>query len=69
MRAQVPKVGFIARKACAVNAGLLPRAHSDRLSVFNIANGVGLGVFKRDKRNNKVAFRAFGQVFVFGHDI
>ena len=52
-----------------MNAGLLTRAHSDRLSVFNIANGVGLGVFKRDKRNNKVAFRTFGQVFVFGHDI
>ena len=69
MLAQMPDVRFVARKARAVNTRLLPRAHTDGLTVFCIADGVRLRVFERDERNHEVTLGAVGQVFVFRNNV
>ncbi len=42
--AQIPVIGLIARKACAVYPALLARAHADGLTVLYIAYRVGLSI-------------------------
>ena len=49
MLAQIPDVRLVARQARAVDAALLAGAHADGLSVLDIADGVGLGVFQGDQ--------------------
>jgi len=66
MLAQEPDVGLVARQAGAVDAALLARAHAYGLSVFHIAHGVGLGVFKGNERRGHIQLRALGKHGVFG---
>ncbi len=44
---QKPVVGFLSGKTGAVHTGLLACADTDGLTVFDEANGVGLGIFLR----------------------
>ena len=69
MAAEIPVVRLLSRKSGAVDAALLARAHADGLTVFHIADGVGLGVFERDEGKEHIALCALGQVFIFGDDV
>ena len=42
---QIPAISFISGEAGAMDARLLSRADTDRLSVLRVANGIRLGVF------------------------
>ena len=44
--AQKPDVRFVSGKTSAVNTGLLTGTDADGLTVFGIANRVGLGIFR-----------------------
>ena len=67
--AEEPGVCFGTCKAGAVDSGLLTCAYAYGLSVNSVANGVGLGIFKSDKSNDKVTNCGFGHILVFGYDI
>ena len=69
MLAEMPDICLVACKASAMNSGLLTCADTDSLTVYRIANGVGLCVFKCDKGNDKVSNCTFGQVFVCRYDV
>ena len=69
MLTQIPVVSFLPGETGAVNTALLSCADSDRLPVLDVADGVGLGVFERDKRNDHVDLCLFRQIFIFGDNI
>ena len=52
-----------------MDAALLARAHADGLAVLGVADGVRLGVFERDERNDHVALRVIGKRLIFGDDV
>ncbi|MPN49437.1 hypothetical protein SDC9_197058 [bioreactor metagenome] len=45
MLPQIPVVRLIPRQTGAVDSGLLAGADTDGLSILNIANRIGLGIF------------------------
>ena len=69
MLAQMPDVRLVARKARAVNAALLARAHADDLPALGVAYRVGLRIFQCDKAQKQIALLLFGERFVFGDDV
>ena len=69
MLAEIPVVRLLSRQTGAVDAALLACAHADGLTVLDVADGVGLGVFQRDEGDEHIALRTLGQVFVFGDDV
>ena len=64
-----PVVCLLACKTCAVYAGLLACADTDCLTVFYVANRVGLCVFKCNHCNCKVTFCSICKFFVFCYDV
>ncbi len=52
-----------------MDAGLLTCADADGLPVRGVADGIRLGVFQRDQRNNEVADSGFRQVLVLRNDV
>ena len=52
-----------------MDTALLARSHADGLSVFDIAYGVGLGVFEGDEREHQVPFGRLRQGLVLRDDI
>src|SRR5215216_7398540 len=50
-------------------AGLLPRANPNRLSIHDIANGIGLGEFKRDPGDKHVAHGGFGKLLALRNNV
>ena len=69
MLAQIPVVRLLAGKTCAVDTALLARAHADSLAVFDVADGVGLGVFERDERDDHVDLCLLGKLVILGDDV
>ena len=69
MAAEIPVVRLLSRQTGAVDAALLACAHADGLSVLDVADGVGLGVFERDEGKEHIALRTLGQAFIFGDDV
>ena len=63
MLAEMPDVRFVSRKTCAVYSRLLTCADADCLSVYCVANGVGLRIFERYKRDYKISYSRFGKIF------
>ena len=49
--------------------GLLPRPDTDRLSVLDIAYGIGLRILQSDHRNGKIDLRLFCELLILRHDI
>ena len=64
-----PVVRLAAREARAVDAALLTCADADGHAVLDVADRVGLGVLKRDKREDHVVLRALRQILVLGNDV
>ena len=54
MLPEPPIIGLVTRETSAVDAGLLACAEADDLSVFGVADGVGLGVFEGDGCDGEV---------------
>lgn len=48
MVTQPPQIGFVPRKARAVNTRLLAGAEADEGTVQGVGDAVGLGVFERE---------------------
>ena len=67
--AEIPVVRLAAGETRAVDAALLARAHADGLAVLGVADGVRLGVFERDERNDHVALRIIRKGLIFGDDV
>ena len=67
--AQPPLVGLVPGQAGAVDAALLSRAYSDGLPVLDVADGVGLGVFQDNQRDEEIVNLFLGQVLVLGDDV
>ena len=63
--AQMPKIRFVARKPCAVYAGLLPRTYADRLPVRRKTDGIGLRIFKRNEGKMRSVFAESGRFMFF----
>ncbi len=64
MMAQPPVVRLAARQSGAVDAALLACAHTDGLAVFDVADGVGLGVLQGNQGDNHVDFSGVRQLLV-----
>lgn len=62
MEAEVERVGFGAGETGAVDAGLLACAETDEGAVEGVGDGVGLGVFKREKSEGEVLARGDGEL-------
>ena len=69
MLAQEPVVGLAARQPRAVDAALLTGADADRLAVLDVADGVGLGVFERDERDDEVDPGLLRQLLRVRHEV
>ena len=54
MLPQPPVVRLVACQTGAVDAALLAGAHADGLTVLDVADGVGLGVFQGDEADDQV---------------
>ena len=65
----MPQIGFAARKAGAMDARLLSRAHADRLPVRRKTHGIGLRIFEGDEGDDQIDRLFFGKVFILRHDI
>ena len=66
---QPPNVCFVTSKTSAVYARLLTCTDTDCLTVFNIANGVRLGVFQSNQSNQQIASCCFGNFFINGRTV
>ena len=66
---EVPVVRLVAGESGAVDSRLLTRAHADCLTVLNVADGIGLGVFQSNEGDDEVVLCRFGEVFVLGDDV
>ena len=55
MLAQEPSISLAACQARAMDTGLLTGTNTDRLPIYGEANGVGLGIFQGDERNDQIA--------------
>ena len=66
---EVPVVGLVAGKTCAVDAALLAGSHADGLAVLHIAHGVGLGILEGDEGHDHVDLGLLGQVLVLRDDV
>ena len=66
---EMPCISLGTCKTCAMDSGLLTCADTDCLTVNGVAYGVGLGIFERNERDDKVAFCAFGEFFVVCYNI
>ena len=62
---QVPVVGFLAGKACAVDAGLLTGTDTDSLSALDKAHGIALGVFESDQGDRHIVAGCRGRSLFF----
>ena len=69
MAAEIPVIRLAAGETRAVDAALLARTHADGLAVLGVADGVRLGVFERDERNDHVALRIIRKGLIFGDDV
>ena len=61
---QEPGVGFSAGKACAMDTRLLSCSYADSLSVYCVADRVGLRILEGDKRDNEVTYGTFGKTLM-----
>ena len=52
-----------------MDAALLAGAHADGLTVLDVADRVGLGVFQGDEADDQVNFGALGQLLVLGDNV
>ena len=66
---QEPSIGLAAGKTRAVNTRLLTCTYTDSLSVYCVADRVGLRIFECNERDNEVAYGTFGQILIFGHNV
>ena len=69
MLTQIPDVCLVACQSGAVDSGLLTCADTDGLTVFDVADRVGLGVFECNQADEQVDLCIFRQLFVLGNDI
>ena len=69
MLAEPPVICFRAGKPCAVDPALLSSAYADSLTSADIADGIRLGVFESDERDEQVANGVFRQDVVFRDDV
>ena len=67
--AQIPVVGLLTGKACAVDTGLLAGADADGLAALDEAYGVGLGILEGDEGDRHIIAGCGGQVFVLSHNV
>ena len=47
-----------------MNTRLLPRTNTNRLSIFNIADGIRLRVFQSNQRNQKITYCILRNFFI-----
>ncbi|MNC40148.1 hypothetical protein D3C75_888400 [compost metagenome] len=69
MLAQEPAVGLVPGQTGAVNPRLLSGADADGLSIQSVHNGVGLGIFQRNQRNQQIPLGLLRQILVCGDDM
>lgn len=65
----MPQIGFAARKAGAMDARLLSRAHAIACPVRRKTHGIGLRIFEGDEGDHEIDRLFFGKVFILRHDI
>ena len=51
-----------------MNAGLLACTDTDGLTIYRKANRIGLRIFQRDQRHQKIALGGFRQGLIFRYD-
>ena len=69
MLTQPPDVSFVACQACTVDAALLSGTNADGLTVLDVANGVGLGVFQGNQGDDEVALSLWCEGLVLCGDV
>ena len=69
MLTKEPGIRLRTCKSGAMDTRLLSRADTDSLSVYRVADRIGLCILKGNESNDKVTLRAFGKLLICGDDV